>query len=88
MILRLVKVLLTGSIVDDTNSIKFIKFTNSPEEGDALLKQLKVLQHCDAYKVASALMIVLIRIIFYQFAVSRLWKLLVLNVLKTVQTPA
>ena len=25
-------------------SIKFIKFTNSPEEGDALLKQLKGLQ--------------------------------------------
>ena len=34
----------SGSIVDDTNSIKFIKFANSPEEGDALLKQLKGLQ--------------------------------------------
>lgn len=35
------KSIVNGSIVDDTNSIKFIKFTNSPEEGDALLKQLK-----------------------------------------------
>ena len=38
------KSIVNGSIVDDTNSIKFIKFTNSPEEGDALLKQLKGLQ--------------------------------------------
>ena len=38
------KSIVNGSIVDDTNSIKFIKFANSPEEGDALLKQLKGLQ--------------------------------------------
>lgn len=38
------KCIVNGSIVDDTNSIKFIKFTNSPEEGDELLKQLKGLQ--------------------------------------------
>ena len=38
------KSIVNGSIVDDTNSIKFIKFTNSPEEGDELLKQLKGLQ--------------------------------------------
>ena len=38
------KSIVNGSIVDDTNSMKFIKFTNSPEEGDALLKQLKKLQ--------------------------------------------
>ena len=41
-----------------------IKFTNSPEEGDALLKQLKKLQRC-AFKVVSTLMIDLIRTIFY-----------------------
>ena len=35
------KSIVTGSIVDDTNSIKFIKFTNSPEEGADLLKTLK-----------------------------------------------
>ena len=38
------KSIVNGSIVDDTNSMKFIKFTNSPEEGDTLLKQLKKLQ--------------------------------------------
>ncbi|MDV5063638.1 PolC-type DNA polymerase III [Veillonella sp. YH-vei2232] len=38
------KSIVNGSIVDKTNSIKFIKFTNTPEEGAALLKQLKGLK--------------------------------------------
>lgn len=35
------KSIVTGSIVDDTNSIKFIKFTDTPDDGAALIEKLK-----------------------------------------------
>ena len=38
------KSIVTGSIADKTNSIKFIKFTNTIEEGESLLKSLKKLK--------------------------------------------
>ncbi len=38
------KSIVSGSICDKTNSMKFIKFTDSPEDGDKLLKQLKGLK--------------------------------------------